>query len=88
MGIAIASVPASRVALRKDTEESRRGKFEPLQYIVGTVEFYGLILKVNSTVLIPRPETELLVDEILQAVDVQQGMNILDVGCGSGKGTW
>ena len=64
---------------------SRRGKFEPLQYIVGNVEFYGMILNVNNSVLIPRPETELLVDEILKFVDEQKSMNILDIGCGSGN---
>ncbi|MEW6675329.1 MAG: peptide chain release factor N(5)-glutamine methyltransferase [Nitrospirota bacterium] len=46
----------------------RRSKREPLQYIVGYTEFYGLKIKVGSGVLIPRPETELLVEEAIKTV--------------------
>lgn len=63
----------------------RRSKFEPLQYIIGKVEFYGLELEVNSSVLIPRPETELLVEEIINSYPKDQEINILEVGCGSGN---
>ncbi len=63
----------------------RRVKFEPLQYILGEVEFYGLKFKVNPSVLIPRPETELLVETILAGFDNKQKFRILDIGTGSGN---
>lgn len=47
---------------------SRRAKREPLQYILGFVEFHGLKIKVGQGVLIPRPETELLAEEAIKAV--------------------
>ena len=64
---------------------ARRGKFEPLQYLTGLVEFYGLTLKVNSNVLIPRPETEILVETILDNYDKHLELKILDIGTGSGN---
>jgi release factor glutamine methyltransferase len=63
----------------------RRGNFEPLQYITGKVDFYGIELKVNSSVLIPRPETELLVENILKVLSRDKESTILDIGCGSGN---
>jgi release factor glutamine methyltransferase len=59
---------------------------EPLQYILGHIEFYGLPFKVNPSVLIPRPETEELVDWIISLVGSGQFAvsNILDIGTGSG----
>ncbi|HEX3074820.1 MAG TPA: peptide chain release factor N(5)-glutamine methyltransferase, partial [Ignavibacteriales bacterium] len=63
----------------------RRGEFEPLQYITGRVEFYGLDLKVNKSVLIPRPETEILVETILKLSDKTAKLKILDIGSGSGN---
>lgn len=63
----------------------RRGNFEPLQYITGNVDFYGLELKVDSSVLIPRPETELLVENILNVLTKEMESTILDIGCGSGN---
>lgn len=63
----------------------RRGQFEPLQYIVGSVEFYGIEFLVNPSVLIPRPETEILVETILEEADKSKNLKILDIGCGSGN---
>ena len=63
----------------------RRGKCEPLQYIVGSVEFYGLQFKVNSSVLIPRPETEILVETIIENYRAKGRVKILDIGTGSGN---
>ena len=63
----------------------RRGKFEPLQYITGSVEFYGIEIKVNPSVLIPRPETEILIDSVIEHVKTKEEITILDIGCGSGN---
>ena len=64
---------------------NRRGKFEPLQYITGFVEFFGLEFKVNRSVLIPRPETEILVETIIDSAEKEENINILDIGTGSGN---
>ena len=68
------------------TKLKRRLAHEPLQYILGTTEFYGLKFRVNNSVLIPRPETEILVEH---ALDILKQMNnpqprVLEIGTGSG----
>ena len=63
----------------------RRSTFEPLQYIISKVEFYGLEFEVNSSVLIPRPETELLVEAVIESVKKDERISILDIGSGSGN---
>jgi release factor glutamine methyltransferase len=63
---------------------SRRLGGEPVAYIVGTREFYGLTFRVGPGVLIPRPETELLVERALAAAIQLSLPAIADVGCGSG----
>jgi release factor glutamine methyltransferase len=64
----------------------RRANREPLQYILGEMEFMGLPVKVTPDVLIPRPETEILVEEVLTFKEIIQSANplILDIGTGSG----
>jgi release factor glutamine methyltransferase len=62
----------------------RRGQREPLQYILGEVEFDDLKLKVDRRVLIPRPETELLVDLVGERMKDPPPTRILDLGTGSG----
>ena len=62
----------------------RRGNREPLQYILGYVEFYGLTFLVNKDVLIPRQETEILIETIVNQTDKEAGLNIMDIGTGSG----
>eukprot|EP01093_Parvamoeba_rugata_P011279 TRINITY_DN3098_c0_g3_i1.p1 TRINITY_DN3098_c0_g3~~TRINITY_DN3098_c0_g3_i1.p1 ORF type:complete len:291 (-),score=63.67 TRINITY_DN3098_c0_g3_i1:767-1639(-) len=60
---------------------------KPIQYILGETEFFGLPFKVNKNVLIPRPETEELVDLIIRSVTslvVDKPVKILDIGTGSG----
>lgn len=70
-----------------DTMILRRAANEPIQYITGEQEFYGLGLRVTPAVLIPRPETEVLVEAVLEEVNrakLQPALRILDVGTGSG----
>jgi release factor glutamine methyltransferase len=62
----------------------RRASGEPLQYIKGTREFYGLDFEVTPDVLIPRPETELLVETALEILKGTDSPLICDVGTGSG----
>jgi release factor glutamine methyltransferase len=62
----------------------RRALGEPLQYVLGTQEFFGLDLIVQPEVLIPRPETELLVEEAITLLCSAARPVILDVGTGSG----
>ncbi len=66
----------------------RRRNREPVQYIVGYVEFYGLTIKVGRGVLIPRPETELLVEEAIKTISNLKSqisnLKILDLCTGSG----
>jgi release factor glutamine methyltransferase len=62
----------------------RRLRGEPVAYLLGEREFFGLNLKVTPATLIPRPETELLVELALQRMPPQRGLRVLDLGTGSG----
>ena len=64
---------------------TRRGNFEPYQYIVGNVEFYGLKFFVDKNVLIPRQETEILIETVLEKYPKNDELKILDIGTGSGN---
>lgn len=72
----------------RDFEKSihRLGKEKPIQYITGVTDFYGLRFAVNNNVLIPRPETEELVDWIVKDQELvgNKRLKILDIGTGSG----
>ncbi len=68
----------------------RRAKQEPVAYITGKKEFYGLEFKVNKSVLIPRPETEILVETILKEITKRYTLHpkplmVADIGTGSGN---
>lgn len=69
------------------TAVERRAHNEPLAYIIGMKEFYGLDFSVNRKVLIPRPETELLVDAVLEWAGTREETSFqgVDLGCGSGN---
>ena len=56
----------------------------PVQYIIGTVEFFGLEFKVDERVLIPRPETETLVEVVIEQLINKENPRIIDLGTGSG----
>ena len=62
----------------------RRTLREPFQYITGSKEFYGLEFEVEPGVLIPRPETEILVEEAIAILSKQQGSRFYEIGVGSG----
>ncbi|MFV8226624.1 peptide chain release factor N(5)-glutamine methyltransferase [Christiangramia aquimixticola] len=62
----------------------RLKKYEPVQYILGYTEFYGLKFQVDKNVLIPRPETEQLISWVLSDIPKEQNLSILDIGTGSG----
>lgn len=77
--------PASAYLVEKTGEIlARLLKHEPIQYILGEAYFYGMNLKVNTSTLIPRPETEELVDMIVKENSGNKDLSVLDVGTGSG----
>ena len=94
----VCGLPPYKLLLGKDTELSDTEKTqiqeiverlkneEPLQYILGEADFYGLLFKVTPSVLIPRPETEELVDLIIkeQLPNKERPLRLMDIGTGSG----
>jgi release factor glutamine methyltransferase len=62
----------------------RRAGHEPVAYLTGHKEFYGRTFRVTRAVLIPRPETELLVEEALRTLSAMGGPLVVDIGTGSG----
>ncbi len=78
---------AEKVALIRKIEPlaTRIENSEPLQYVLGTVEFWGLEFKCDKRALIPRPETELLVEEVLSSgIWSNKPATVIDVGTGTG----
>jgi len=63
---------------------ARRSRREPVSHIIGRKGFWKILLQVNKNVLTPRPETEVIVDEVLKAFPEQMPFSMLDLGVGSG----
>lgn len=63
---------------------ARRAGGEPVAYLLGQREFHGVLLRVSTATLIPRPETELLVELALSRLPRRAGLRVLDLGTGSG----
>jgi len=78
-----ASIAAGEAARLEDLVE-RRAAGEPVAYLTGRREFYGRSFHVNPAVLIPRPETELLVELALERLSPDAAGRVLDLGTGSG----
>jgi release factor glutamine methyltransferase len=76
------ATPAQLTALDKNMQRRLAG--EPLAYITGHQEFFGLDLTVNAHVLVPRPDTETLVEWALQVLTDQPNAKVVDLGTGSG----
>jgi release factor glutamine methyltransferase len=75
---------AGCTAIRFATLLDRRVKGEPIQHITGESEFYGLPFRINCDVLIPRPETEHLIERVVKLAPLFRKPRIVDVGTGSG----
>ena len=78
--------PAEAQAASAEALTARRLRREPLAYVTGTREFYGLDLTIRPGVLVPRPDTETLVDEAIAVLAhrAEPATAIADIGCGSG----
>ena len=74
---------SSQLAILRDWVK-RHKHHEPAQYIIGKTGFYNIELSVNPDVLIPRPESEVLVDQVLKYHSKKDNNSILDIGTGSG----
>ncbi|HJV95691.1 MAG TPA: peptide chain release factor N(5)-glutamine methyltransferase, partial [Albitalea sp.] len=73
-------------AVRRQISElaARRLAGEPMAYLLGEREFFGRVFKVTPAVLIPRPDTELLVEQALDRIEERDTPDVLDLGTGSG----
>jgi release factor glutamine methyltransferase len=89
VGISSHEIPLSKSIILTEKQQSMFDAYlvelknqKPIQYVIGETEFYGLTLKVNSSVLIPRPETEELVHWVISECSL--ALSIIDIGTGSG----
>jgi release factor glutamine methyltransferase len=84
MLLSIGDTVDAQSVMDMETLASRRISGEPVAYLVGSKEFYGFEFHVNPAVLIPRPETELMIDFLLATQDQNGQKTVLDIGTGSG----
>jgi|APTNR8051073442_1049403.scaffolds.fasta_scaffold00001_531 release factor glutamine methyltransferase len=91
LGLSQSDIAADRLVLISESHQkkineviSRINAEEPVQYILGSTYFYGRKFNVNPAVLIPRSETEILIEEVLKEIDPFSPGIILDIGTGSG----
>jgi release factor glutamine methyltransferase len=91
LGLSQSDIAADRPVLLSESQQkklnaviSRINAEEPVQYILGSTYFYGRKFNVNPAVLIPRSETEILIEEVLKEIDPFSPGTILDIGTGSG----
>ncbi len=73
-----------RIKKKLETAVNHLKNYKPVQYIIGKAWFYGLELFVNEDVLIPRPETEELVDWVIKKNRKKKNLTVIDIGTGSG----
>jgi release factor glutamine methyltransferase len=78
------ALPPAKLDEYRKAVNKRAGRI-PLDYILGWCMFMGLKFSVNSSTLIPRPETEVLVESVSEAIGNREGLNVLDLGTGSGN---
>jgi len=78
-------IVSDEITLHFESLIEKRANHHPLQYLVGEVEFYNVKLKVDNRVLIPRPETEILIDQAIALLHSHPAPKILDIGTGSGN---
>jgi release factor glutamine methyltransferase len=80
------SFPAdSKAAQAYKRAIQKRSQRVPLQYLIGQVDFYNVRLKIDNRALIPRPETEILVETVIKKISNFASPKILDIGVGSGN---
>jgi release factor glutamine methyltransferase len=82
MDLALELPPEACLQIRESIAQRKTGK--PLAYVIGTREFYSEQFLVDERVLVPRPETELLVEEAIRVMEKRTDLRVLDMGAGSG----
>ncbi len=83
--LGLSNQASSEITLKYEELIARRAERIPLQHLTGFVEFYNVTLQSDSRALIPRPETEILVETIIEKLKRKQPPKILDIGAGSGN---